>query len=134
MKAALQLRTGSSRVQWPDQDKARRLGADRIGWESVDPLIDPAQNGGTNVMEAVRANGFTLFLFRGLWDWTGSPEGWAAAFRTSGTRAASRSTRTWPPLLGWRSRVIYLTRRRRPAFVDSPGSDKRATHWRRRAG
>lgn len=81
MKAALQLRTGTANVNWPDQAKARRLGVDRIGWESIDPVIDPAQNGGTNVMEAVRNNGFTLFLFRGYWDWGGSPEGWAAAFR-----------------------------------------------------
>lgn len=78
MRAALVLPGGG---MWPPQQKAHDLGCDRIGWTSQDPQIDPATNGGTNVVEAVRGNGFTVFLMRALWGWGGTPEGWADAFR-----------------------------------------------------
>lgn len=78
MNAALTLKGGG---HFPAQSKARALGVDRLGWTVDDPIIDPKTNGGISVLEPVRANGFTLFLMRAFWGWSGSPEAWAAAFR-----------------------------------------------------
>ncbi len=78
MRAALTLSGGRL---WPEQSKARTLGVDRLGWETNNPVIDPRTNGGVQVLEPVRANGFSLYLMRAFWGWGGSPEGWAQAFR-----------------------------------------------------
>lgn len=93
MRAALTLK---GNALWPAQAKARALGADRLGWETDNPFIDPKSNGNVNVLEAVRANGFTLFLFRALWGWTGSPEGWADAFKADLGRLDLLSTMSDP--------------------------------------
>src|SRR5438128_970072 len=79
MNAGYVLKGGA---QWPAQTKARDMTVDRIGWEADDPQIDSNVNGGVNVIEPVRSNGFSIFLGRDpKWDnYMDPPKAWAAKF------------------------------------------------------
>src|SRR5215831_5492055 len=79
MHAALTLDNGGP--QWPDQAKARKMGVDRLGYPTNDPRLNWKAADGTAYLEVLRAAGWSLFAFRALWGWSGSPEGWAQAFR-----------------------------------------------------
>jgi hypothetical protein len=85
VKAAITLKGGA---RWPAQSKARTLGVDRLGWEADDPNIDPKLNGGVQVIEPVRANGFSIFLMRDpRWDnYMDPPATWAKKFSSDLTR------------------------------------------------
>jgi len=85
MKAALELHNGGigpgNTIAWPNQAKARAAGADRLGFQADDPRLAWKETG-SNIpfLEKIRANGWSLFLSRSLWGYTGSPAGMAQLF------------------------------------------------------
>jgi hypothetical protein len=86
MRAALELHNGGisadNKVAWPDQAKARHLGADRLGFQADDPRLAWKEGGSTgrSFLELLRANGWSLFLSRSLWGFGGSPAVFAQMF------------------------------------------------------
>jgi hypothetical protein len=87
MNAGLELPGGGL---FPNKVEVDAYGLDRIGWPTYveapdgyvfNPALDKSKNGGVNVIEDVRNSWHkTVFLFRALWGWSGSPESWADAF------------------------------------------------------
>jgi len=104
MKAGFELPGGSL---FPNKAKVDAYGLDRIGWPTMveipggykpNPILDKNQNGGVNVIEEVRTSWTkTVFLFRALWGWNGTPEAWADEFKKDLARLDLLKTATHAP-------------------------------------
>ena len=84
MRAALNINAKppvGGQIKWPDWAKMKQMGVERMGFPTTDPRI-PFKDANGSFLEQVRSKGVTLFAFRALWGWSGSPEGWADQFRT----------------------------------------------------